>query len=127
MPKIIIVQGISNRGKTTAIKAAMNHCGVFVGFGGEDVLLIATLNIKGVSCTIGFASGGDSPAAVQTNVNFFTPHPSLPALTHMIFACRSRGGGIAILNAFAQSISVQPIMIAAPDPQLVTLILNNIP
>ena len=105
----------------------MNHCGVFVGFGGNDLLLIATLDINGVSCTIGFASGGDSPAVVQKNVDFFTSHSSSPALTHMIFACRSRGGGIAILNKFAQSIGVKPIMIAAPNPQLVTLILNNIP
>jgi hypothetical protein len=123
MTKIIIVQGISNSGKTTAIKEAMNLSGVRVGMGPNDVLLGAHLHIQGAGYSVGFASGGDSPEIVQRNIDFFKPLN----LSHMIFACRSRGGGISKLRAYAASVGVTPIIVSAPSPKLVQDILRHIP
>jgi hypothetical protein len=123
MPKIIIVQGISNTGKTTAIKRAMNMSGVHVGMGPNDVLLSAHLYIQAAGYSVGFASGGDSPEIVQRNVDFFSPLN----LSHMIFACRTRGGGINILLAYAASVGVTPTIISAPSPTLAQHILQHIP
>ena len=123
MPKIIIVTGVANRGKTTAIKQAMNQCGVYVGSGGNDILVGAQLTLQGQACNVGFASGGDTLAVVQGNINFFSTLP----LTHMVFACRSSGAGYNALQGFAASLGVKPIMLNAPNPQLVQNILSHLP
>lgn len=123
IPKIIIVQGISSSGKTTAIKEAMNISGVHVGMGPNDVLLSAHLHIQGAGCLVGFASDGDSPEIVQRNIDFFKPLN----LSHMIFACRSRGGGISKLLAYAASVGVTPTIINAPSSKLAQKILQHVP
>jgi hypothetical protein len=100
MPKIIIVMGVSNTGKTTAIKQAMNSLGVYVGAGPNDVLVSAHLHVRGFGYSVGFASGGDSPHIVKRNKDFFSPLN----LDYMVFACRSKGGGFPILGGYAASI-----------------------
>ena len=131
VPKIIIVSGVGNTGKSTSIKTAMNNLGVYVGRPSGDVLLSAHLHISGRGYSVGFASGGDSPGIVTDNINFFRPL----GLDCMVFACRSYGAGLAALNAFAATLGVSPIMIlTAPSPNppaanaaTVTAILSNIP
>ena len=122
-PKIIIVQGLANSGKTTEIKKAMNGLGVFISSAKKDVLVSAHLHIQGAGYAVGFASGGDSAAEVRKNINFFSPKN----LSHMVFACRSRGGGIVALRNYAARIGAQTIVITAPDPQLAAKIIAQIP
>ena len=123
MAKIIIVTGVANSGKTTAIKAAMNHFGIVIGSGSNDVLICAPLIAQGAPCYVGFASGGDSAAIVQANINFFAKFP----LTHMVFACRSYGAGYDALIALAAQHGTPPVILRAPDPQLSQKILSHIP
>jgi hypothetical protein len=125
-PKIIIVQGVANTGKSTAIKQAMNHFGLFVGSSAGDVLVCANLYINGAGYNIGFASGGDSGLVVRANIKFLRSHK----LTHMVVACRSSGATIAELIKYAQSLGVSPIFIRAsypPNPGLAAMIVGHIP
>lgn len=115
VPKIIIVSGVSNTGKSTSIKAAMNNRGAHVGGPVGDVLICAHLHISGTGHTIGFASGGDTAHVVNNNIAFLQPlSPDF-----MVFACRSYGAGLNALNAFAARLGVTPIMIQtkhSPNP-----------
>ena len=133
MPKIIIVSGPGNTGKTSSIKQAMNALGVYVSTPRQstDILLSAHLHLNGSGYNVGFASGGDTAPIVQANINFF----SNLNLDHMVFACRSRGAGLALLTTYAQSLGVQPIIIrtarsqnpTAAIAQTVQAIVSNIP
>ena len=71
MPKVIIVRGVSNRGKTTAIRGAMNHFGLFVREKPLDVLVSVELHINGNIYQVGFASSGDTLNALEENIEFF--------------------------------------------------------
>lgn len=87
----------------------MNNLGIDVLMPGilKDITLSANIQVKGNSYKVGFASGGDTPKIVQRNIDFFKPLN----LDHMVFACRSQGAGLSLLQAYASSLGVTPIII----------------
>ena len=108
MTKIIIVSGQGNTGKTSAIRRTISLCckGLWKATG--DITLIAPVRKKGVVHHIGFASGGDTKAIVQSNIDFFEKHK----WDCLIFASKSRGATLALLNKFAAAKGIHPIYIA---------------
>ena len=120
MPKIIVVAGAGDTYKSTSIKAAMNSLGIQIvrpstGLPKGDVLMSAHIHINGSGYSVGFASGGDTPASVATAINFF----SASNLDYMIFACRGSAARLAPLTAFAATYGIAPIIIRtakSPNP-----------
>ena len=123
MPKIIVVQGVSDTGKSTAIRLAMNHLGLFIRSGGKedrrDVLVVATARAS----LIGFASGGDSATVIKKSIDFFSEFSPLPP--YMVFACHKRGLTIPPLEKFADGLGEDIILIPADRVPLSNVLSAN--
>jgi hypothetical protein len=88
--KIIVVSGISNSGKTTTIKLAMQKLGIYVDTSLKgDILFAGYANSGGGYFSCGIATAGDTDKDVKHNIKYFE-NVELP-IGIIIIACKSRG------------------------------------
>lgn len=119
MPKVIIVCGIGNTGKTSSIRETMRLCNIYVN-NIADITMSAIIPHNGGITNVGFATGGDSGYIVNQNIAFFQSLPSLPDT--MVFSCRSRGQSLQAIQNFCQTLGVAPIwttrLVKLPTPAM---------
>ena len=105
--KIIVVSGISNSGKTTAIKLAMQKLGIYVDTSLKgDILFAGYANSGGGYYSCGIATGGDEDKAVEHNIKYFE-NVELP-IGIIIMARKSRGSSLKAAEEFAKNHELVP-------------------
>ena len=113
----MLVSGVSNSGKTTAIKLAMQKLGIYVEKPLKgDHLFVGYANSGGVYYSCGIASGGDTPDVVKHNIKYFESVELQIGI--IVMACKTRGGSLVAAEKFAKKHDVVPELLettATPD------------
>ena len=108
--RIIVISGIGNSGKTSAIKNAAKKLGVHIDVAPKsDIRFAGTGNATGVNFFVGIGSGGDTEETVKENVRYFR-NVDLD-IGVIVLACKSQGDTLIEVNNFSQSLGIQPIII----------------
>ena len=107
MAKIIMVSGTGNTGKTSAIKGVISQFCNCLPKPIGDITIITPIKKKAVFYHVGFASGGDRADIIQDNIDFFEQHQ----WDCLVFACKSYGATLNLLNQFAATKGITPIYI----------------
>ncbi len=106
--RVVIVSGVGNTGKTTAIKQALEKLFLVINpkFPSRDYVLIGKVLVDHVPVLCGIASGGDTPEIVEDNIRAF--RNSAMDLRVVVLACKSRGGSRQVAEKFVQTLAVVP-------------------
>jgi hypothetical protein len=108
LKKIIVVSGVGNTGKTSAIKMAMEKLSIVVNPNSpkSDVVFIGRVYDDGGLVFCGIASGGDTEEIVTENLECF--HKSTMDLSSIVIASKSYGKTITAIEAFAERFDFLP-------------------
>ncbi|HTQ13478.1 MAG TPA: hypothetical protein VMH86_06340 [Rhizomicrobium sp.] len=98
MPKVILVSGISNSGKTKSIRRFLENRGIHHIKRKGDVTVVVPIQKNGKSYAIGVASGGDNLGVVRRNLTFIDRYH----WDVVVCASRSRGQTPQYVRNFAQ-------------------------
>ena len=71
---VICVRGTANTGKTSAVRAFLKSCGVYLPDKPRDVRIVVPLLFEGQLLRVGVVSGGDSGEVVAKGLEFLGQH-----------------------------------------------------
>lgn len=102
MPKIIVVQGVSNSGKSRSIRLFASMHGVWLARPG-DFILTMPVSKAGVTYNVCVVTGGDNPSMITAGVNFALHHKCdyIVAATKMSGATVSHMKSLITLHSFS--------------------------
>ena len=108
--KLIIVSSVSDTGKTSSIKRAAQKLSIFEGYGTTEIRFAGLAYHRGRHFTVGLATQGDDPNAIENAVEFFNSVDL--QIDVIIMACKSRGVSTDAAKEFARTSEIEPIWIS---------------
>jgi hypothetical protein len=106
MPKVIVVAGTHNTGKTSSIRKFLETRRIVHRKRG-DILLIFPTKKANQQLVIGATSGGDNLTVISANIHFLRPRKC----DVMVMASKSTGSTLGALTRFAKSMKASLILI----------------
>lgn len=115
MTVLILAQGRSNKGKTTALRMALGRLGIRLPDKPRDFRIFLAHYRKAAetkNLSVALASPGDNLAAMRKNIEFLREHKP----EYMIVACRTEGQPLDVLLAFAGELGAETRKVLFPGP-----------
>lgn len=115
MTVVVLAQGRSNKGKTTAIRAVLGKLGIRLPDSPRDFRIYLAHYRKAadtIDISVGLASGGDNETAMAKNIDFLRKHTP----DFMVVACRTDGVPLRRLLDFAGELDAEIRTVPFPGP-----------